>query len=258
MILLQLAALDPRRAGRSPGSNARRPYNDGTCRTASGRRPGRNRERSGRTRRPRSSSAAPSRDRAGWSARRGTGRWRAGRRGRLASISLASRAAARIASGWISSPWRSASANIWISRTGSSREEIVVGDGEPAAVEHEAFELARAAAEGGQAEAAAAAGELLVEMGEEHAGQVADRLRVQEIVAHEALDRRSCRAGRHSSSAPRSRADSRRSAAPRRGRRRDGDGSAPPTGSARRAGTGAAPPARTGRPRPARRRERSR
>ena len=33
-------------------------------------------------------------------------------------------------------------------------EEIVVGQGEPAAVEHEAFELARPAAEGRQAEAA--------------------------------------------------------------------------------------------------------
>ena len=36
-------------------------------------------------------------------------------------------------------------------------------------------------------------GELLVEMGEEDPGQVADRLRVQEIVAHEALDRRFAR-----------------------------------------------------------------
>ena len=69
------------------------------------------------------------------------------------------------------------------------REEIVVRHGEPAAVEQEAFELARPAAEAGQAEAAAASGELLVEMGEEDAGQVADRFRVQEIVAHEALDR---------------------------------------------------------------------
>ncbi len=73
-----------------------------------------------------------------------------------ASISLAWRAAARIASGWISRPYLSASANIWISRIGSAREEVVVGHGEPAAVEHEAFELARAAAEGREAEAPAA------------------------------------------------------------------------------------------------------
>jgi hypothetical protein len=33
-------------------------------------------------------------------------------------------------------------------------------------------------------------GELLVEMREEHAGEVAHRLRVQEIMLHEALDRR--------------------------------------------------------------------
>ena len=69
-------------------------------------------------------------------------------------------------------------------------EEILARQGEAAAIEDEAFEPAGPAADRGQAEAAALPGELLVEMGEEHPGQVADRLRVQEIVAHEALDRR--------------------------------------------------------------------
>ena len=41
---------------------------------------------------------------------------------------------------------------------------------------------------------------LLVELGEEQAGQVADRLRVEEIELHEALDRRFARAGRRSAS----------------------------------------------------------
>ena len=147
MILLAARRARSARAGRSRGSYARRPYNGGTCRTASARRRGRNRERSGRTRRPRSSSAAPSRDRAAGQhveeqfvgARVGAHlrRRSAWRRG----------AAARIVSGWISSPSRSASANISISRTGSWREEVVVGHREPAAIEHEAFELARPAAE---------------------------------------------------------------------------------------------------------------
>ena len=39
-------------------------------------------------------------------------------------------------------------------------------------------------------EAEALLAQLLVELGEEHAGQVADRLRVEEIELHEALDRR--------------------------------------------------------------------
>ena len=89
-------------------------------------------------------------------------------------------------------------------------QEILVGDCEPAAVEHEAVELAGAAPEGGQAHAPSAPRELLVEMGEEHAGKVPDHLRVQEIMAHEALDRARRPGGPHNSSAPRSRADSRR------------------------------------------------
>ena len=107
-----------------------------------------------------------------------------------ASISLALRAAARIASGWISSPWRSASANIWTSRTGSSARKASSGTASRPRSSMKPSSLPGPAAEGGQADPAAAAGELVVEMGEEQPGQVADRLRVQEIVAHEALDRR--------------------------------------------------------------------
>jgi hypothetical protein len=70
------------------------------------------------------------------------------------------------------------------------REEVVLGQGEPAAVEHEAVELARASAQRRKPEAAASLRELLVEMGEEHSGQVANRFGVEEIMAHEALDRR--------------------------------------------------------------------
>jgi [protein-PII] uridylyltransferase len=68
-------------------------------------------------------------------------------------------------------------------------KEVVVGHGEAAPVEQEALELAWPAPEGGKAETPAAPGELLVEMGEEQAGEVADDLRVQEVMAHEALDR---------------------------------------------------------------------
>ena len=95
---LELAALDRAPAGRSPGSNARRPYNGGTCRTASGRRPGRSRERSGRTRRPRSSSAAPvSGSRGAVSTSRNKALARGSSRTSRRSA-CASRAAARIAS----------------------------------------------------------------------------------------------------------------------------------------------------------------
>ena len=168
MIVLQARRFSIRRAGRSRGSYARRRCNGGTCRTASARRRGRNRARSGRTRRPRSSSAAPSRDRAGLvSTSRNSALARGSRR--RSSTSFASRAAARIASGWISSPCWSASANISISRTGSSPEEIVRRHRQPAAIEHEAVEPARRPAQRRQPEAPPARGELLVEMREEHA-----------------------------------------------------------------------------------------
>ena len=126
MVVGQLAALDRAPAGRSPGSNARRPYNGGTCRTASARRPGRSRERSGRTRRPRSSTAAPRR---ALSRAVSTSRNKALARGssRTRSTSRASRVAARIALGWISSPSRAASANSSTSRTGSVANQSSLG-----------------------------------------------------------------------------------------------------------------------------------
>ena len=76
-------------------------------------------------------------------------------------------------------------------------EEVVGRDGEAAAVEHEAVEALRPAAKRRKREAEAVLAQLLVELGEEHAGQIADRLGVEEIELHEALDRGFSRAGRH-------------------------------------------------------------
>src|SRR5688500_3617678 len=71
-------------------------------------------------------------------------------------------------------------------------QELLVRNREPATVEHEALESARTAANRRKLDhSPAAPRELLVEMGKKDPGQVADRLRVKEIVAHEALDRRS-------------------------------------------------------------------
>ena len=47
--------------------------------------------------------------------------------------------------------------------------------------------------QGRKREAAALVAHLLVELGKEQAGQVADRLRIQEVELHEALDRRFAR-----------------------------------------------------------------
>jgi hypothetical protein len=103
------------------------------------------------------------------------------------SIRGANRAAQRSAKGWISSSWRSASANIWISRTG---EEFLVRNRKAAAIQDEAFELPRTTAQTGPEQPLTATGELLVEMGEKCPGQVTDRFGVQKIVTHEAFDRR--------------------------------------------------------------------
>ena len=111
----------------------------------------------------------------------------------LSSISLASRAAARIVSGWISRPCWSASAKHLDQPDGIVLEEVLVGQRQPAAIEHEAVELGEAAPDARQTEAPSARGELLVEMRQEHTGQVADRLRLQEIILHEAFDRRFAR-----------------------------------------------------------------
>ena len=72
-------------------------------------------------------------------------------------------------------------------------QPAIVGDRQAAAVEDEAVKPLGAALERRKREAAAALAHLLVELGEEQAGQVADRLRVQEIELHEALDRRLAR-----------------------------------------------------------------
>src|SRR5215210_1488032 len=69
-------------------------------------------------------------------------------------------------------------------------EEVVRCDGHPAAVEHKAAKALRFAADRWKRKAEALLAELLVELSEEDAGQVADRLRVEEIELHEALDRR--------------------------------------------------------------------
>ena len=92
-------------------------------------------------------------------------------------------------SGWISSRSRAASANSSSRRTGSARKKSSDGDRDPPAVEHEAAEPLGPAADRRKREAEALLAELLVELGEEQAGQVADRLRVEEIELHEPLDR---------------------------------------------------------------------
>ena len=81
-------------------------------------------------------------------------------------------------------------ANISTSRTGCLARKLVVGDRQPPAVEREAVQLGRPPHEGRQGEAPALAAHLLVQLGEEQAGQIADRLRLQEIELHEPLDRR--------------------------------------------------------------------
>ena len=73
-------------------------------------------------------------------------------------------------------------------------EECVIGQRKPTTIEHEAFQLARAAAQGRQADKAAPApGEAVVEMREEQAGEIPHLLRGQEIMLHEAFDRRAAR-----------------------------------------------------------------
>src|SRR3546814_1870839 len=67
-------------------------------------------------------------------------------------------------------------------------KEIVRRQREPAAVEHEAVELARTPADRRQ-EAPPARRHLVVEMREEGAGDVADAFGVEEIELHEAFDR---------------------------------------------------------------------
>ena len=72
-------------------------------------------------------------------------------------------------------------------------EPVVARDRQPPAVEREAVEPPRAALDPRQREAAVLLGQLLVELGEEQPGQVADDLGVEEVELHEALDRRLAR-----------------------------------------------------------------
>ncbi len=74
------------------------------------------------------------------------------------------------------------------------REKVVARDRQAPAVDDEAVELARGAAQRRQPETPPARGELLVQMREEHAGQIARGARLQEIELHEALDLRFARA----------------------------------------------------------------
>ena len=67
-------------------------------------------------------------------------------------------------------------------------EEVIAGNGEPAALDDKAVQLARGTPQHRQPEAPPAPGELLVEMRQEHAGQIARRARLQEIIMHEAFD----------------------------------------------------------------------
>src|SRR3546814_19227846 len=69
-------------------------------------------------------------------------------------------------------------------------KEIVAGCCKLSPVQHEAVELLGRAADRRQAEAAAASGELLVEMGEEQPGQIADLLCDEETGAREKRDSR--------------------------------------------------------------------
>ena len=69
-------------------------------------------------------------------------------------------------------------------------KKVVRRDRQAAAVEDEAARRSGPPADGRKREAEALLAQLLVELGEEYAGQVADRLGVDEVELHEALDRR--------------------------------------------------------------------
>ena len=69
-------------------------------------------------------------------------------------------------------------------------QEALVGNRKPPPVQAKAVQFRRPLQEGRQREAAALAAHLLVELGQELAGEVADRFRLQEVELHEPLDRR--------------------------------------------------------------------
>ena len=72
-------------------------------------------------------------------------------------------------------------------------EPAIGGKGEPPAVEHKAIELARRTAESCQRKAPPLGRKAVVEMGEEHTGQIAHLFCNQEIMLHEPLDCRTAR-----------------------------------------------------------------
>ena len=73
-------------------------------------------------------------------------------------------------------------------------EEIGPGQSQPPAIENEARKLAWTPPQYRGDEASVARGELVVELRQEHAGQVADAFGVEEEILHEPLDRRLARA----------------------------------------------------------------
>ena len=72
---------------------------------------------------------------------------------------------------------------------GVGTEKIVRRHCQPAAIEHKSAKALGLAADGRQGEAETLLAELLIELGKEHARQIAYRFRVQEIELHETLDR---------------------------------------------------------------------
>ena len=99
---------------------------------------------------------------------------------RSSLISTSSRAIRRMVSGWISSPSRSATTKISIRRTGSSRNQSSAGRCDAPAEDLVAFHDALLGAKTCQQPARLALGELLVQLGQEHAGEVADHFGLQE------------------------------------------------------------------------------
>ena len=69
-------------------------------------------------------------------------------------------------------------------------EEAVVRQCQPSPIKHEAMQLRRTSPQARQPKSASPRRELVIDMGEEDSGQRPDRLRLQEIVLHEAFDRR--------------------------------------------------------------------
>ena len=109
----------------------------------------------------------------------------------------------------------SASAKISISRTGSCWNQLSCRRGHPPAVRRKPRQIRAARAQIGEATTRLFQRSASSMMGEEHAGQIADLLREQEIMLHE-RSTALCRAGRHSASARQFRAGHRRSGALRR------------------------------------------